>query len=125
MYTKTDHVPEIWDAGLHLFLKHIIRPPIQDHLVKAILKQIQFDRDGYGINHSPVKGCVDVFLNLDIDDTGVTVYKRDLEPAILRESEMFYKAEGAKWLEFCDAPEFLRRVSDGLLSLRNLSFPFR
>ena len=121
MYTKTDNVPEIWDAGLNLFLKHIIRPPIQDHLVKAILKQIQFERDGYGINRSPVKGCVDVFLNLDVDDAGVTVYKRDLESAVLRESEVFYKAEGERLLEFCDAPEFLRRVSDPLRFLINFS----
>jgi cullin 3 len=125
VYTKVDNVPEIWDAGLHLFLKHIIRPPIQDHLVKAILKQIQFERDGYGINLSPVKGCVDVFLNLNIDDTGVTVYKRDLEPAVLRESEAFYRAEGEKLLEFCDAPEFLRRVGELLLSVMTLSTFFR
>jgi cullin 3 len=117
VYTKTNHVPEIRDAGLHLFLKRIIRPPIQDHLIKAILNQIQFERDGYGINRSPVKGCVDVFLELEVDDgTGVTVYKRDLEPAVLRESEAFYRAEGQKLLEFCDAPEFLRRVGDLLLS---------
>ena len=111
VYTKTDKVPEIWDAGLNLFIMHIIRPPIQDHLVKAILRQIQFERDGYGINRSPVKECVDVFLNLHVGDT-VTVYQRDLEPAILRESEVFYKAEGEKLLEFCDAPEFLSRVGE-------------
>ncbi|RDB26053.1 Cullin-3 [Hypsizygus marmoreus] len=110
VHTKTDKVPEIWDAGLHLFLKHIIRPPIQQHIVSAVLNQIQFERDGYSINRFPVKGCVDVLLSLDIDDAGVTVYKRDLEPAFLRESEAFYKAEGVKLLESCDAPEFLRRV---------------
>ena len=110
MYTKTDNVPELRDAGLHLFLKHIIRPPIQDHLVTAILKQIQFERDGYSINRSPVKGCVEILLTLEVDDSGMTVYTRDLEPAFLRESEAFYKAEGAKLLEYCDAPEFLRKV---------------
>jgi cullin 3 len=124
VYTKTDNVPEIWDAGLQLFLKHIIRPPIQDHLIKAILKQIQFDREGYGTNRSPVKGCVDVFLNLDVDDSGVTVYKRDLEPAVLRESEAFYNAEGERLLVSCDAPEFLRKVGDLLLFLQMSQHPF-
>lgn len=116
VYTSSARVPEIWDAGRQLFLKHIIRPPIQDHLVKAILKQIQFERDGFGINRSPVKGCVDIFLNLEIDDTGVTIYKRDLEPAVLRESEAFYKVEGETLLETCNAPEFLRKVEKRLES---------
>lgn len=114
VHTKTDNVPEIWEAGLHLFLKHIIRPPIQEHIVTAILSQIQFERDGYSINRSPVKGCVDVLTSLDIDESYTTVYKRDLEPAFLQESETFYKEEGKRLLESCDAPEFLRRVSYNL-----------
>ncbi|KAJ7284963.1 Cullin-domain-containing protein [Mycena rebaudengoi] len=109
VYAKPNDVPEIWDAGLNLFLKHIIRPPIKDHLVTAILNQIQFERDGYVVNRSAIKGCVDVFLALQ-DSTGLTVYKRDLEPSLLRESETFYAAEGLKLLQSCDAPEYLRRV---------------
>ncbi|GLB40454.1 putative cullin-domain-containing protein [Lyophyllum shimeji] len=109
VHTKSEKVPEICEAGLHLFLKHVIRPPIQQHIVGAILNQVRFERDGHSINRSPVKGCVDVLLSLDVEPS-VTVYKRELEPAFLRESETFYQAEGAKLLETCDAPEFLRRV---------------
>ncbi|KAG5644385.1 hypothetical protein DXG03_008613 [Asterophora parasitica] len=110
VHTKSEKVPEICDAGLHLFLKHIIRPPIQQHIVTAILNQVRFERDGYSINRSPVKECVDVLSSLEVDDSSITVYKRDLEPAFLRESEAFYKAEGLKLVETCDAPEFLQRV---------------
>ncbi|KAJ7035018.1 Cullin-domain-containing protein [Mycena alexandri] len=109
VYAKSAGVPEIWDAGLNLFLKHIIRPPIKDHLVTAILTQIQFERDGYVVNRSAIKGCVDVFLTLE-DANGIAVYKRDLEPALLKESQTFYEAEGFKLLQSCDAPEYLRRV---------------
>ncbi|KAF7794808.1 hypothetical protein EIP86_005950 [Pleurotus ostreatoroseus] len=109
VYTKTAGVPEIWDAGLLLFVKHIIRPPIQDHLIKAVLLQIQTERDGYVINRSAMKGCVDILLDLMDRPDGTTIYKRDLEPAILKESERFYKAEGERLLETCDASEFLRR----------------
>ena len=112
MYTKTAGVPEIWDAGLLLFVKHIIRPPIQDHLIKAVLLQIQTERDGYVINRSAMKGCVDILLDLMDRPDGTTIYKRDLEPAILKESERFYQAEGERLLETCDASEFLRRVRD-------------
>ncbi|KAJ7475820.1 Cullin-domain-containing protein [Mycena latifolia] len=109
VYAKSADVPEIWDVGLNLFLTHIIRPPIKDHLVTAILTQIQFERDGYVVNRSAIKGCVDVFLTLE-DANGLTVYKRDLEPALLRESQTFYESEGLKLLQSCDAPEYLRRV---------------
>ena len=113
VYTKTADVPEIWDAGLILFVKHIIKSPIEDHVISAILTLIQTERDGFTINRSSVKGCVDVFLQLQ--DTSsrepVSIYRRDIEPAVLKESEVFYKKEGERLLETCDAPEFLRRVS--------------
>lgn len=111
MYTKSAGVPEIFDAGLHLFLKHIIRPPIQGHLITAVLNQIQFERDGYVINRSAVKGCVEVFLSLETDGSGMNVYKRELEPEFLKASKAFYQAEGIKLVELSDAPEYLRRVS--------------
>ncbi|KAG6908334.1 hypothetical protein DXG01_005245 [Tephrocybe rancida] len=110
VHTKTDKVPEIAEAGLHLFLKNIIRPPIREHICTAILNQVQFERDGSSIHRSPVKGCVDVLLRLEVDECSLTVYKRDLEPAFLRESKAFYHAEGVRLLDTCDAPEFLRRV---------------
>ncbi|KAF8206446.1 Cullin repeat-like-containing domain protein [Mycena galopus ATCC 62051] len=109
VYAKSAEVPEIWDAGLNLFLERIIRPPIKEHLITAILNQIQFERDGYVVNRSAIKGCVDVFLTLE-DANGLSVYRRDLEPALLRESHTFYEAEGHKLLQSCDAPEYLRRV---------------
>jgi cullin 3 len=96
---------------MNLFLKHIIRPPIQEHLVSAILAEIQVERDGYVIHRSDVKGCVDVLLALAEDTESPSVYKRDLEPAVLRESEAFYKVEGERLLETCDASEYLSRVS--------------
>ncbi|KAI0649089.1 Cullin-domain-containing protein [Trametes meyenii] len=112
VYTANAKVPLIWDAGLILFIKHIIRPPIEDHVISAILTLIQIERDGYTINRSSVKGCVDVFLQL-MDNTSreeVPLYRRDVEPAVLKESEAFYKREGERLLETCDAPEYLRRV---------------
>lgn len=91
-------------------MKHIIRPPIQDHVTSAILSLIQIERDGYVISRSVVKECVDVLLHLSVDHDAKTVYKRDLEPAVLTASETFYSAEGKRLLETCDAPEYLRRV---------------
>ncbi|KAI0077913.1 Cullin-domain-containing protein [Panus rudis PR-1116 ss-1] len=110
VYTANAGVPQIWEAGLLIFLERIIRPPIEDHIISAILTQIQADRDGYTINGSAVKGCVDIFLALRERDQAVTIYSRDLEPAVLRESESFYKAEGERLLEIYSATDYLRKV---------------
>jgi cullin 3 len=75
-----------------------------------VLSLIQIERDGYVINRSAVKECVDVLLQLSVEHDGRTVYKRDLEPAVLKASEIFYSAEGKRLLETCDAPSYLRRV---------------
>jgi cullin 3 len=87
-----------------------MRAPIRNHLVNAILNQIRFEREGYVINRSAAKGSVEVFSCLDTEDGKSTLYELHLEPAILAESEAYYKAEGEKLLQLCDAPAFLKRV---------------
>ncbi|KAF8808726.1 Cullin-domain-containing protein [Phlegmacium glaucopus] len=108
VHTKSANVPTTEEMGLTLFYKHIIKPPIKDHIVTAILNQVGHERNGYGINRSAVNGCVEVLMCLKSED--LTVYKRDLEPRILQESEIFYERKGQHLVNSCDAPEFLRRV---------------
>lgn len=110
VHTKAANVPEVIEAGRNLFLKHIIRPPINDHIISAILGLLRIERDGYVINRSAATGCVDVLLQLSRNNDTVTVYKEDLEPVILKTTEEYYRAEGERLLETCDAPECLRRV---------------
>jgi cullin 3 len=110
VYTKSAGVPEIYDAGLNLFHKRIIRPPIKDFMVSTILRQVRIEREGFPINRSAVKGCVDVLLELRAGGDGPTVYVSELEPAFLRESKEFYEKESDHLLQACDAPEYLRRV---------------
>lgn len=109
VYTKSAEVPETWEAGLKAFLQNIIRSPIKDHVITAVLNQIEVERDGYVINRSAVKGCVDVLLSLQTDG-GATVYKHLLEPAVLKESQSYYEREGRRAVEECDAPGFLKKV---------------
>ena len=106
-------VPVIWDAGMNLFLTRMIRPPIKEHIINAILNQVEIDREGYAINRSAVKSCVDILLTLSYESEAgpVSVYKRDVEPAVLRESEAYYRREGERLIASCDSPEYLRRVS--------------
>ncbi|KAL0575168.1 hypothetical protein V5O48_006790 [Marasmius crinis-equi] len=109
-YTKPAEVPETWYFGLELFLKHIIRPPIKEHLITAILNQLEFEREGYMINRSAVSGCVEIFLSLDVSSGGPSLYKQELEPALLKQSQEFYQRLGQSLRDECDAPEYLHRV---------------
>jgi cullin 3 len=110
VYTKQASVPEIMDQGLNLFLQRILRPPISTHLISAILAEIRVERDGYSVHRSELKGCVDVLLSLCASTDGPTVYKTDLEPAVLSQTAAFYQAEGERLLQTCDAAEYLSRV---------------
>ena len=106
-------MPEIRDAGLKHFLDHIILSrlyPVKNHLVSTILRQIQLERDGYVINRSAMKSCLDIMLGLSVTSGGPSVYNKYLEPDLLKESEAFYKAEGGNLMDTCDAPEYLERV---------------
>ncbi len=113
VYTISSSVPGTWELGRLLFREHIMRPSIRDHLINAILNQIRFEREGYVINRSAVKGSVEVFTSLCIEDEKTTLYEEFLEPAILAESRAYYKAEGDRLLQLCDASAFLKRVSNG------------
>ncbi|KAI0033547.1 Cullin-domain-containing protein [Vararia minispora EC-137] len=114
--TKEAGVPSILEKGRDLFLKHIIRPPIIDHIVSSILKLLRIDRDGYITDLFALQGCVQVLLNLQLSDGAeyTSVYKRDLEPSILRETTEFYAAEGVRLLQTCGASEFLCKVETRL-----------
>lgn len=113
VHSAAEGVPQIWDAGLQLFIERIIRSPlysIQQHMLSAVLRQIRLERDGYPVNRSAIKGCIEVYRSLNEKD-GQSVYKRELEPSILKETERYFKLEGETLISSCNASEYLRRVS--------------
>jgi cullin 3 len=103
-------VPELEEKGLSIFIERIIRSPIKEHLVSTILAQIKHERDDYAVNRSTIRSCVDFCVKLVVDKANTTVYKRDIEPAILADSRKFYEIEGDHLASTCSAPEFLKRV---------------
>lgn len=110
MYAPVQRLPTIYDAGVLLFHKHIIEPPIEDHLADAVLDEIRVERDGFAINQSAVRGCVEVLSLLRGDPRSPSVYHEKLEPPLLDESRRFYEAEGKQKLESSSAPEYIAHV---------------
>ena len=111
MYAPAQRLPVIYDAGVLLFYKHIIEPPIEGHLVDAVLDEIRVERDGFAIDQSAVRGCVEVLCLLRGDPRTSSVYHEKLEPPLLDESRKFYGAEGKQKLESSSAPEYITHVS--------------
>jgi cullin 3 len=106
----------MYEAGLTIFLNTIIRStthPIREHLLSAILSQIQLDRNGETIQRSTVRECVDIFLRLAAVGPGgeETVYALDLEPVVLSASTEYYTQEATELLDRGDALAYLRTVS--------------
>lgn len=110
MYAPAQRLPVIYDAGVLLFYKHIIGPPIESHLVDAVLDEVRVEREGFAIDQSAVRGCVDVLCLLQDNSRSPTVYLEKLEPPLLDESRNFYEAEGKQKLESTSAPEYLTHV---------------
>ena len=108
---KSANLLEVVDLGRDLFVKHIIRPPIKEHVISSILSLLHIERDGYVINRSAIMSCVDTLSKLSDSSDGMTVYKQYLEPEILSQTEAFYKAEAGRLLETYDTLEYLRRVN--------------
>ena len=49
---------------MQLFLDRIIHSPlyvIRRHVLATLQQQIRLERDGYPVNRSAIKGCVDVY----------------------------------------------------------------
>lgn len=111
MYAPTQRLPVIYDAGVILFHTHIIEPPIEDHLIDAVLAEVRVERDGFAINQSAVRGCVEVLCLLKGDRASQSVYLEKLKPPLLEETRGFYRAEGKRRLESSSAPEYIAHVS--------------
>lgn len=113
MYAVNNDVAPITVAGLDLFLDNVLHSKtshVQEQIINAILGQIQVERDGYSINQTAVKECVEIYLQLDDKVTKKPIYLYDIEPIFLAETRKFYALEAQKLLETCNASEYLRRV---------------
>lgn len=112
-WTINENLPLIYEAGIDLYLKQMIRPPVNSYIVDAILDLIRIDRQGYAINRSTLRNCTDVLTTLQYatEKGPISVYRKEVEPAILSESMRFYQLEGERLLATCNASDYLRRVS--------------
>lgn len=106
----------IWDVSLRIICEQIIQPPTKGHIFSAVLDQIQAQRDGYPINESVVKVCVDMLQQLYTEgENGPSVDEQHLEPMILSVFEVFCKARKSMLPGSCNDPERVAQVGGEVL----------
>jgi len=110
-YVPNNNCVPVYQAGLDLFVKDLLHGNIQNTVARVILNFIRIERDGYTVNRSAVKSCVDVFLELG----NPNLYRLFLEPQVLRESEDFYLKEQKALLRDGNASVYLQRVGSRLV----------
>ncbi|KAF8250747.1 Cullin-domain-containing protein [Wilcoxina mikolae CBS 423.85] len=120
IYCADHKLPTTYATGMGLFRDHILRNSdykIGPALNKVILDQIQMEREGDIISHGPIRSCIYMLECLyeteeerDIDK----VYLTSFEGEFIAASSEFYRAEGQRLLQECDAATYLRKVDKRL-----------
>ncbi|KAK4517733.1 ATP synthase d subunit [Mucor velutinosus] len=111
------NLPSVDEMGLNLFRDKVIRSkqyPIQQHLISAMLTQIQLERNGDVIDRSAIQSAVSMLVELTDPDTKLTVYAVDFEATYLDTTTSYYQIESQKLVSSYDAPEFMRKVEKRL-----------
>ena len=106
------------DLGHSLFRTHILYQtgcPVIDHLVGAMLADIDCDRRQRAINSSRFRKLVSMLQVLEVPDGSRTkIYKAIFQPAYLAHSKVYYKETTKERIQTMDSIEYLRYVSIGV-----------
>uniref|UniRef100_A0A8C2KEZ7 Cullin 4A n=1 Tax=Cyprinus carpio TaxID=7962 RepID=A0A8C2KEZ7_CYPCA len=101
-------LPSIWDTGLELFRTHIISDgAVQSRTVEGILEQIERERNGETVERSLLRSLLGMLSDL-------CVYKDSFEQRFLMETNRLYAAEGQRFMQDRDVPEYLHHVAQRL-----------
>ncbi|KAF2858820.1 Cullin-domain-containing protein [Piedraia hortae CBS 480.64] len=90
-------------------------PTILDILIRVVLDQIEMDRSGQPMDQYLVRSNIlmlEALYESDDKKDDERLYTKHLEPAFLRETSAFYRAEGERLLQECDAGSYCRKVHD-------------
>eukprot|EP01029_Cantina_marsupialis_P015770 TRINITY_DN3465_c0_g1_i1.p1 TRINITY_DN3465_c0_g1~~TRINITY_DN3465_c0_g1_i1.p1 ORF type:complete len:746 (+),score=181.81 TRINITY_DN3465_c0_g1_i1:266-2503(+) len=93
--------------GIHLF-HAIVFEAVKERLVAVIIKTINENRCGNGIDFDLLGKCIGIFREMpQVKDS---VYQNDLVKHIDRASRDFYREASSRWLEDSNIADYLRRV---------------
>ncbi|KAJ9558307.1 hypothetical protein OSB04_012921 [Centaurea solstitialis] len=101
---QTQNVRSLWDMGLQLFRKHLsLASEVEHKTVFALLKMIESERLGESIDRTLLNHLLKMF-------TALGIYSESFEKPFLECTSEFYAAEGVKYMQQSDVPDYLKHV---------------
>ncbi|KFK28509.1 cullin 4 [Arabis alpina] len=105
---QNPNVRSLWEMGLQLFRKHLsLAPEVEHRTVTGLLSMIEKERLGEAINRTLLNHLLKMF-------TALGIYVESFEKRFLECTAEFYAAEGMKYVQQTDVPEYLRHAEGRL-----------
>ncbi|XP_038705858.1 cullin-4-like [Tripterygium wilfordii] len=101
---QTPNVRSLWDMGLQLFRKHLsLSPEVEHKIVTGLLRMIERERLGEAVDRTLLNHLLKMF-------TALGIYSENFEKPFLECTSEFYAAEGVKYMQQADVPDYLKHV---------------
>ncbi|KAG4945777.1 hypothetical protein JHK87_041784 [Glycine soja] len=101
---QTANVRSLWDMGLQLFRKHLsLSPEVEHKTVTGLLRMIESERKGEAVDRTLLNHLLKMF-------TALGIYAESFEKPFLECTSEFYAAEGVKYMQQSDVPDYLKHV---------------
>ncbi|XP_010529158.1 PREDICTED: cullin-4 [Tarenaya hassleriana] len=105
---QNPNVRSLWEMGLQLFRKHLsLSPDVEQRTVTGLLRMIEQERLGEAVDRSLLNNLLKMF-------TALGIYAESFEKPFLECTSEFYAAEGMKYMQQSDVPEYLKHVEERL-----------
>nr|BAB08502.1 cullin [Arabidopsis thaliana] len=105
---QNPNVRSLWEMGLQLFRKHLsLAPEVEQRTVKGLLSMIEKERLAEAVNRTLLSHLLKMF-------TALGIYMESFEKPFLEGTSEFYAAEGMKYMQQSDVPEYLKHVEGRL-----------
>ncbi|PWA71025.1 cullin4 [Artemisia annua] len=101
---QSPNVKSLWDMGLQLFRKHLsLASEVEHKTVFGLLKMIESERLGEAVDRTLLSHLLKMF-------TALGIYSESFEKPFLECTSEFYAAEGVRYMQNSDVPDYLKHV---------------
>ncbi|KAJ8545312.1 hypothetical protein K7X08_017895 [Anisodus acutangulus] len=101
---QTPNVHSLWDMGLQLFRKHLcLASEVEHKTVFGLLQMIESERLGEAVDRTLLNHLLKMF-------TALGIYAESFEKPFFECTSEFYVAEGVKYMQQSDVPDYLKHV---------------
>ncbi|XP_055803011.1 cullin-4-like [Solanum dulcamara] len=101
---QTPNGHSLWDMGLQLFRKHLCPASEVEHkIVFGLLRMIESERLGEAVDRTLLNHLLKMF-------TALGIYAESFEKPFVERTSEFYAAEGVKYMQQSDVPDYLKHV---------------